>query len=398
MRTVGVEEELLLVRSGTGQAVSLAQQVLRRADVIGDADPDGPGPTGAPGAAGSSLDGELQRQQVETGTAPHRHLLALHEELGSWRAHAESAARRVGARAVALGTSPLPVETLAAPDERYRRIVDHFGRLGSEQLVCGCHVHVAVESPGEAVAVLDRVRVWLPTLLAVSANSPYWQGEDSGYASYRAQVMGRWPAAGPPDLFGSHRAYRERVEAMLATGVVLDEGMVYLDARPSRTYPTLEFRAADVCQDPRDAVVVAALCRALVQTAAEEWDAGKAAPPVPTQMLRLATWQASRFGMSGELLDPGTSRPLPAADVVGALVDHVRPALREADDDLALVEEGVARLREVGTGADRQRRELERTGSLGDVVAAAVRTTHGLDGEGHDFTVAGIGVAHGSGR
>lgn len=392
-----MEEELLLVRSGTGEAVSVAQQVLRRADVIGDASLDGAGPTGTPGEAGSALEGELQRQQVETGTSPHLHLADLHEELVSWRAHAESAARREGARIAALGTSPFPVETQAAPDERYRRIVEHFGRLGSEQLVCGCHVHVGVESDEEAIAVLDRVRVWLPTLLAISANSPYWQGEDSGYASYRAQVMGRWPSAGPPDLFGSHQAYRERVEAMVASGVVLDEGMIYLDARPSRSYPTLEFRAADVCQDPRDAVVVAALCRALVEMAAAEWAAGQPAPPVPTQMLRLATWQASRFGLSGDLLDPYTSRPRPAAEVVAALVDHVRPALREADDDLALVEEGTARLLEVGTGADRQRRELERTGSLSDVVAAAVRTTHGLDGDGHDLTVAGIGVAHGSG-
>src|SRR5690606_21546659 len=228
--------------------------------------------------------------------------------------------------------------------------------------------------------VLDRIRVWLPTLLAPSANSPFWQGEDSGYASYRPLVMARWPSAGPPDRYGSAAGYRRLVEDMVSSGVILDEGMVYLDARPSRSYPTLEIRVADVCQDPRDAVLVAALSRALVETAAGQWAAGERAPDVPTQMLRLATWRAGRSGLSGELLDPFSHRPRPAGEALDLLVPPVRPALEEYGDG-ALVADGLARLREVGTGADRQRRELERTGSLGDVVASAVRTTLGVEGD-----------------
>lgn len=380
MRTVGVEEELLLVSSGSGQAVSVAPRVLRRADLVeqGRADDVRPGPGGPSTDAGSSLDGELQRQQLETDTAPHRSMERLGAEIVAWRAHAEAAARREGARVAALGTSPLPVEPRAGRSERYREIVDRFGLIGSEQLTCGCHVHVGVESDDEAVAVLDRVRVWLPTLLALSANSPYWQGRDSGYASYRAQVMGRWPTAGPPDAFGSVTAYRRRVEDLLASGVVMDEGMIYLDARPSATYPTLEIRVADVCQDPADAVLLAALGRALVETAAREWHAGRPAPDTPTAILRLATWQASRYGLRADLLDPATGRPRPADHVLATLLDHVRPALAD-HADLELVTAGLARLADAGNGAERQRRELERTGSLADVVAAAVRTTHGLE-------------------
>lgn len=362
--------------AGTGRAVSLAPQVLQRADVLAEA---GAEPGDEP-EAGSSIDGELQRQQVETDTAPHRTMDALAEELLAWRARADAAARREGARVAALGTSPLPVEPTAARTERYQRIIDHFGLIGREQLICGCHVHVSVESDEEAVGVLDRIRVWLPTLLALSANSPFWQGEDSGYASYRPLVMARWPSAGPPDRYGSAAGYRRLVEDMVSSGVILDEGMVYLDARPSRSYPTLEIRVADVCQDPRDAVLVAALSRALVETAAGQWAAGERAPDVPTQMLRLATWRAGRSGLAGELLDPFSHRPRPAGEVLDLLVAHVRPALEEYGDG-ALVADGLARLREVGTGADRQRRELERTGSLGDVVASAVRTTLGVEGD-----------------
>jgi len=379
MRTVGVEEELLLVRSGSGQAMSIAPQVLRRADLLEEQ--GAAAATGGEDTAGSTLDGELQREQVETDTAPHRSMAELGEELAAWRSHAEAAARREGARIAAIATSPLPVEPHAGQTERYREIVERFGVIGSEQLTCGCHVHVSVESDEEAIAVLDRIRVWLPTLLALSANSPYWQGKDSGYASYRAQIMGRWPTAGAPDLFGTPEAYQRLVEAMIATGVITDSGMVYLDARPSASYPTVEIRVADVCQDARDTVLLAALSRALVQTASAQWAAGDTPPEVPTQMLRLATWQASRYGLSDELLDPFTYRPRPAAEVVDLLLAHVWPALEEYDD-AALVTEGVARLRELGTGAERQRRELERTGNLSDVVAAAVRTTHGVEGAG----------------
>ena len=346
--------------------------MLRRADSLESSPEQGDG-------AGSRLEGEMQRQQVETDTAPHTTMKELREELVAWRAHADGAARREGARSAALATSPISAAPRTAEDDRYHVILERFGVTAAEQLSCGCHVHVQVDSEDEAIGVLDRVRVWLPTLLALSANSPYWQGQDSAYASFRSQAMTRWPSAGPPDLYGSADAYRRLVEDMVATGVLLDPGMVYLDARPSQSYPTVEIRVADVCQDVADTVLIAALCRGLVETAAQEWQAGTPAPPVPTQLLRLATWQASRYGMGGELLDPLTSRPRPAADVVADLVAHVRPALEATGDD-ALVDEAVQRVLDHGTGADRQRQVMERTGDLSDVVAAVVRVTNGQDG------------------
>ena len=386
MRTVGVEEELLLVRSGSGQALSVAPQVLRRADLAQQEAEEGaqgsiasppPWVGGEPVAEspGSSLGGELQRQQVETDTAPHSSMDDLHAEILLWRARGDEAARRAGARVAAIGTSPVPVAPRADRADRYQELVDRFGLTAREQLSCGCHVHVQVESDDEAVAVLDRIRVWLPALLALSANSPYWQGEDSSYASFRSQIMYRWPSAGPTDIFGSAAAYHRLVEDMVASGVLLDDAMVYFDARPSQRYPTLEIRVADVCQDPADTVLIAALCRGLVETAAREWRDGVEAPPVPTSLLRLATWQASRHGLGGDLLDPMTSRPRPAAEVLAALVEHVGPGLEEYGD-VDLVTAGVARVLENGTGADHQRAVMDRTGSLSDVVAAVLRSTH----------------------
>jgi carboxylate-amine ligase len=255
-------------------------------------------------------------------------------------------------------------------------MADRYGLTAREHLICGCHVHVCVDGDEEGVGVIDRIRVWLPTLLAISANSPFWRGEDTGYASYRSQMLARWPSWGPPEVFGSAAAYHRRVREMVLSSVILDEGMVYFDARLSEHYPTVEVRAADVCFTVEEAVVIGALCRALVETAAREWQRGLPPPEVPTQLLRLASWQAGREGIEGRLVDWRSGRPRPCWDVIGSLLAHVGSALEEAGD-LSTVLEGLERLRTEGNGAVRQRAMLERTGQLIDVVAESVRVTAG---------------------
>lgn len=385
-RTIGAEEELLLVDIRDGRPRSVAGQVLTRAAAQGKAahDPQ-------PGAEGSdeadleeglatgrhgAVEGELQRQQIEMHTPPVSDLATLADEITHWRAELVSAARSSGASVAALGTSPLPVQPLALASDRYAWIQDRYQLTAREHLTCGFHIHVSVDSDEEGVGVLDRMRVWLPSLLALSANSPFWHGVDSGYASYRSQAMSRWPSAGATDVFGSAPAYHERIELMTSTEVVLDKGMVYYEARLAHSYPTVEIRAADVCLTVDDAVVIAGLGRALVETAARQWAAGEPPPAVPTAVLRLASWQASREGVEGRLLDVHTLRPVPAWSVLDALLEHVGPALDDAGD-LERVSQGLATIREAGTGATRQRRTHARTGQLVDVVAQAVRITSG---------------------
>jgi glutamate---cysteine ligase / carboxylate-amine ligase len=375
MRSVGIEEELLVVDGETGRPISVAQRVIKQVEETEAADSERRAQEGPGGTVGA----ELQQQQLETDTPVRTELADLDADVRTWRDVAIVAARKTGARVVASGTSPMPVQPEPVPDERYLRIAEQFGLTTAEQLTCGCHVHVSVASDDEGVAVLDRIRVWLPSLLAVSANSPFWQGADSHYASFRSQAMIRWPSAGPTGVFGSAAAYHSLVSAMVASGVLLDEGMVYFDARLSRQYPTVEIRAADVCMDARDAVLVAGLCRGLVETAARDWNAGRSAPDVPTEMLRLATWQAGRFGIDGDLLDPLTGASRPSAEILDALVEYVGPAL-DADGDLDLVTERLAEVRDRGNGARRQRSVLERTNRIGDVVADVARVTAGQHG------------------
>jgi glutamate---cysteine ligase / carboxylate-amine ligase len=350
---VGVEEEFLLVDPSTGKPHAVAGAVLEGEDPEGD------------------LTGELQREQVETGTRPCRDLTGLGAELRRTRQRARDAAAAEDADLVALATSPLPAEPHVGDEPRYARIMERFGRTAREQLTCGCHVHVSVPSDEEGVQALDRIRPWLAPLLAISTNSPFWDGADSGYASFRTQVWGRWPSAGPTGLFGSADRYREVTDAMLATDTVLDAGMLYFDARLSRQHPTVEIRVSDVCLDPDDAVLVAGLTRALVERAVRDANAGVAPDPVRTEVLRLAEWRAGRSGLDGDLLDPRTWRPAPARDVLGALLEHVREPLEDAGD-LPVVRELTDAVLRRGTGANCQRAVFQRTGDLRAVVAAAV--------------------------
>jgi carboxylate-amine ligase len=367
VRTVGVEEELLLV-DAEGRPRSVAGRILENiADTDGEAVDDG---------TGGSLTQEFKQQQLETDTAPHERMSALESEIRGWRAKAITAARDVGARVVASGTSPLPVEPARVRDPRFEQMAELVGLTADEQMSCACHVHVAIDSDDEGVGVLDRIRVWLPILLAISANSPFWQGKDTLYASFRSQVIVRWCAVGPNDVLGSAEAYHDLVDAMIASGVLLDEQMFYFDARLSSHAPTVEIRVADVCLDVEDAVLLAALCRALVDTAARAWKTGEPPPDVPTPLVRIATWQAGRRGIEADLLSPETYRPVPARTAIRQLVDHVAPALRENADE-ELVERLLRTLWERGNGAMRQRAILEKTGQLSDVVADLARVTAG---------------------
>lgn len=382
MRTFGVEEELIIVDPVSGVPLALADAVLR--GLMPDDAGTGAGASGGSGAAttGSGFSFELKLEQVETQTVPCLDHAGLLAQIRQSRGFADRAAREHGARVAALATSPLASITHTTPNQRYATMQRRFGLTVQEQLTCGFHVHTFIESPEEGVAVLDRIRDKLAVLIALSANSPFWNGTETGFESYRTQAWNRWPAAGPAMIFGSFPVYRRVVTRLLESGVLFDEGMVYFDARLARHHPTVEVRVADVCLRSEDAALLAVLVRALVESASREWRDGVEPAPVPTVLLRMAAWQASNCGLRGELLDFGSFRPAPACEVVHALVDFLAPVLRE-QGELELVRRGVDRILADGTGSQVQRQALSAPRSdarpddagLADVVAHAVRIT-----------------------
>ncbi|MFC9815204.1 glutamate--cysteine ligase [Streptomyces virginiae] len=368
MRSVGVEEELLLVDADSGAPLAVSGAALAAAERRTWQRP------GGDGGAEHEFEKELHKEQLEFATKPITEMGELHEEIVRIRGEAARHAASAGAVVAAVATSPLPVQPSLNVGRRYRWMGEQFGLTAQEQLTCGCHVHVSVASDEEGVAVLDRIRPWLAVLMAMSANSPFWQGEDTGYAGYRSRVWNRWPSAGPVDVFGSADRYHEQVRAMIGTGVLRDEGMIYFDARLSATYPTVEVRVADVCLDASTPVLLAALVRGLVETASRAWQDGQPPARVGTSLLRLASWRAGRSGLDGPLLHPETMRETSAEQAVDALYQHVREALKDHDDD-ERVREAIARLHERGNGARTQRRLHADGHSLGSVVTRCAELT-----------------------
>jgi glutamate---cysteine ligase / carboxylate-amine ligase len=297
------------------------------------------------------------------------------EAIAHGRSLADAVAQKAGARTAALATAPHPVLPHLVPTARFRKMSERFGLTLQELLTCGFHVHVGVHSRDEGVAVLNRIRVWLPVVLALSSNSPFWNGVDSGYNSYRYQVWNRWPTAGPTDLFASPAEYDRQVETLLESGVPLDMGMIYFDARLSAKYPTIEVRLSDVCMDSGHAAAIAAMIRALVETASRQWRSGVHPQPLTSTQLRAWSWLASRSGVDGLLVDPVTGRPIAAGDVVAELLGYIRPVLEEWQEE-ALVENAVTDILRRGPGARRQREAYERSGDLATVVREAVELTH----------------------
>ncbi|MFE9844058.1 carboxylate-amine ligase [Streptomyces goshikiensis] len=352
MITVGVEEEYLLVDPATGLPAPLVEDVRRTAGL-------------GPLAERGEVQDELLQAQVEVATPVCSSLEEVGGHLLRLRHAMASAAEANGCRIAATGAAPVrgPSPVPVTPTPRYLRMEGDARQLVDEHLICGMHVHVAVPHPETGVAVLNRIRDRLPTLLAMSANSPVWDGQDTGFASWRTIVFGRWPVSGPPPRFAGHPDYEQRLEALVASGVIPDRGQVYWQARLSDRYPTVEVRCSDVQLRADDAVMLAGIVRALVATAIAEEKAGVPAPLCAPELVRAGTWHAARYGLNSTLLDP-LGHPHTSGDVLCSLLLHITPALEEAGD-FRQVSALVHRLLREGTPADRQRRALAEGGLPG---------------------------------
>jgi carboxylate-amine ligase len=347
--TVGVEEEFLVVDE-TGH---MSDQ-------------------GADLAAADVDEGDLQRElvscQVEVTTPVCADAAQIRDRLTELRGQVVANAHAKGLRLVPSGTPVLdqPDHPEITRKSRYRRIAEWYGDLAPTSNTCGCHVHIGMPDRATGVAVSNRVRAWLPVLLAMTANSPFQHGRDTSYHSWRYLLWNRWPTAGPPPVFDSLDHYDSSVDAMTRAGAMLDGNMVYWDIRLSYHQPTLEFRIADIMVTPGEAALIAGLVRGLVSTVLDEIGSSPAAP-VPQEVLRANLWRAAREGLAGETLHPVSGALMPVWSQVADLVDRVRPALR-ADGDLDIVESELAALRAAGGGAARQRDFWARRGRLVDVV------------------------------
>lgn len=341
-RTVGVEEEFLLAEAG-GRLAPRAGEVLAAAAA---------GPRLPPGVR---LQRELPACQVEAATGVCTGMSELADHLRAARWALAAAARRSGLLLLSTGTPPGPVSGLRLTSgERYQRTAEIYAGAVRDYVSCGCHVHIGVPDRETAVAVVNHLRPWLPTLLALSANSPFHQGRDTGYDSWRAVLKSRFPVSGTPPYCASAAEYDAALDRLVDCGVLADRRQTFWLVRPSERFPTVELRVADAVPGTEDAVLQAALSRALVRTALTAVRQGHEARPVDDRVAAAALWSAARYGVPGTAVHPVEQRRMPATERVRELFALVAPALEQAGD-LGPARAALARLLRAGTGAHRQR-------------------------------------------
>jgi carboxylate-amine ligase len=374
--TLGIEEEYQIVDAQTGALRPIAGRVREWARrTLGE----------------DEVQHELYLSQIETASPVCETLAEAREHLQRLRGALHRAAAKAGGRIAAAGTHPFSHWDAQAvtPKERYEGLAATFQQLVRELVIFGCHVHVGMPDREAALRVMNQARVWLAPLLALSANSPFWLGEDTGYASFRTELWGRFPMAGPPHRFADLAEHDALVEDLIRAGAIRDATNLYWDIRIPERVPTIEFRVADVCLTIDEAVMVAGLVRALARTCHEaaERDRERPAPAVRPELLRAAHWQAARHGLDGELIDVAGARLVPAGELIGSLLSFTRAALEASGDWYevsALVEQTLAR----GNGAARQRQAFTREGRIDGVVAfITAETAKGVPG-----SVAGGGI------
>jgi glutamate---cysteine ligase / carboxylate-amine ligase len=310
--SLGVEEEVMIL---DGETLALAPGVEGLVKWA-----EGRSPPGV-------LKMELLASMVELATDVCESPAEALEALVELRACAAEGAREQGQALAAAGTHAfsLPTAQQIAPDPRYREFVEYAGISARRQAVCGLHVHVGMPGPDECMQALEGVLPWLPLMLALSANSPFLAGEETGLASSRAEVLAELPRAAAPPEFGSYGDWEAFVERFVELGLADGYTRFWWDVRPHPRFGTLEIRVPDQPTSVRLTAAFVALLQALCKTVVE------GPPPRPAQRGDYAQnrWAALRFGPRAELIHPDGDRVLLASELAYELLALIEPAVRE---------------------------------------------------------------------
>jgi carboxylate-amine ligase len=358
--TIGVEEEYQIINPETRELRAHVSRVLPAAQRD----------------LGDEVTNEFYQSQIEIGTPVCRTLADVRSELIRLRRGVVEAAERNGSRIAAAGTHPFSRwEGQPVTDKpRYLELQDDFQQIAREQIIFGCHVHIGIADREDAIQTMNRCRTWLAPIVALAASSPFWLGDETGYSSYRTELFSRWPMTGTPHVFASRQDYDNLVASLVAVQMIPDASKIYWDARPSSHAETLEFRVADVCTTVDEAVMVAGLCRALARTSLAQHRDGVPLDPPRPELLRAASWRASRYGLDGELIDVVARRSVPARELVEAMLTILRPAL-EVDGDWEEITSLVRVTLDRGNSAKRQLWAFAQSGRLEDVIDLILQET-----------------------
>jgi glutamate---cysteine ligase / carboxylate-amine ligase len=336
--TFGIEEEYHLVDVATRDLAAAPPELMERLTA----------------ALGDRVAPEFLRSQIEIGTSVCRSFSDARAELVGLRTRIHSEAARYNLAPIAAGTHPFGrwdmLET--TPKERYRALERDLAAVGQRLVICGMHVHTAIEDPELRIDIMNQVRYFLPHLLMLSTSSPFWQGRDTGLKSFRLSISQGSPRTGIPGRLSGWDEYQRTVDVLVRGGVMEDASKIWWDLRPSSRFPTLEMRITDVVTRVDDAIAIAALyvclCRMLyrIRRSNQTWRT------YPVFLLEENRWRAQRYGVEGSLFDFGKGELVPYRE----LLEEILVLVGEDAQALGCTAE-VAHARAIaagGTSADRQ--------------------------------------------
>jgi carboxylate-amine ligase len=358
--TIGIEEEYLLVERDSGALATDPPPALMQA---------------CEAALGQRVTGEFLRSQIEVGTSVCRDIGQARAQLRELRASIAAIAGAYGLAPVAASTHPFARwhEQRHTAKDRYDSLARDLQAVVRRLLICGMHVHCAIEDEDMRIDLMNQVAYFLPHLLALSTSSPFWQGEPTGLMSYRLSVFDALPRTGVPERLESFGEYQRLVSRLVGAGLIEDGSKIWWDVRPSSRYPTLEMRMTDVCTYVEDTLTVTALYQSLLSMLHRLRRNNQRWRIYPQICVAENRWRAQRYGVTDTLVDFGKGEQVPYA----GLLDEIIALTAEDAAALGCTAE-VTRAREIartGTSAQKQLQVYERAvadGATSDQACRAV--------------------------
>jgi carboxylate-amine ligase len=318
---------------------------------------------------------EMHQAVVEVGTNICHNIQEAREEVTYLRKMILDLAEKQDLKVAAAGTHPFAdwVEQLITPDPRYDEIIDEMRDVARGNLIFGLHVHVGIENRNEGIEIMNAVRYFLPHIYALSTNSPFWCGRNTGFKSYRSKVFDKFPRTGIPDFFSSAAEYDEYVNLLIKTRCIDNGKKIWWDIRVHPFFNTIEFRMCDVPMRTDETICLAAIMQALVAKIHKLHRMNLSFRPYHRMLINENKWRAARYGIHGKLIDFGKQEEVDYSILVMELLEFIDDVVDELGSRKEI--DYIHKIMEMGTGADRQLAVFEATGSLNAVVDYIVSET-----------------------
>ena len=318
---------------------------------------------------------EMHQSVVEVGTSVCANIQDCKVELKKLRRDMIRLSRENGLRLASAATHPFADWRMqeVTPDERYKNIVEDMQLVARANLIFGLHVHVGVEDRETAIHLMNHARYFVPHLLALSTNSPFWLGMDTGLKSYRCKVFDKFPRTNMPDFFPSWGEYENYIKLLIKTNSIDNAKKIWWDIRPHPYFPTLEFRVCDIPTRVDDTIAIAALFQAIVAKLNKLIDKNLGFRLYRRMLIQENKWRAVRYGLEGKLIDFGKQKEVPVRDLVLELLEFVDDVLDELGSRKEI--EQIHTILERGTSADRQLQVYRETNDLTAVVDDLIKLT-----------------------